>query len=60
MGRVTRDWFPKRKSDYRPPLWTVFFICLSVFLLAEIMQKQPPTPVLYPYTIQLPGSADGN
>lgn len=52
------EWFPKRKTDYRPSLWIFFWICLSMYLFGVLM-SQPVQHVYYPFTLTLPGSADG-
>lgn len=46
-----------RKTDYRPALWGIFWVCSIMYLFGCLMSK--PDPVVYdPYIIQLEGSAN--
>lgn len=57
--RVTQQWFPKRKTDHRPPLGLLFWMSLSLFLLSYIITMPKETQVYFPFDIHLNGSADG-
>lgn len=51
--------FPyRRKTDWRPSLWMLFWFSCCMFLLGELVTSEKSVRMYYPFTITMPVTAD--